>query len=132
VSRAKIVITGVKALDKRLKELGPKLANKIARKALREEMKPLKADVVSNTPKDTGALARSTKLQAMKRSRSRIGVEVVMFDGTDDDRFVAAFVELGTSTTPGAGMMRHAYDANKDAVRDGILDRIRQGIEQEA
>jgi HK97 gp10 family phage protein len=133
VSRAKIVITGVKEVDARLRALGPKLANKIARKALRDEMKAMKADVAANTPVDSGATAASVKLQAGKRSRSRVSVEVVMYDGTaEDGRYISAFLEFGTSEMEGAGMFRRAYDANKDVVREGIIQRVKEGIEKEA
>lgn len=92
----KFAVTGDVALNKALAALGQKLAMKLERKALRQVSKPVLADAKANCPVDSGDLKRSLKLRSMRRSRTRIGLQVATgkkwFSGST---YYGAFVELG-------------------------------------
>ena len=92
------VVTGSDALNRKLQELrGPK--QKVAvRKASREALKPVADQVRATAPKRTGRLARSTKVRALTRSRSRIGSRVSVSGSGNSFKgkgFYGAFQEYG-------------------------------------
>lgn len=130
----KLIVTGDKRIDKALRALGPKVGNKVVRRAMREGMQPVKAQVEADAPKgETGNLARSVKVRAGKRSRKGPSVEVLIEDATfRGERYYAAFEEYGTSRMPGRYYMTRAYDARKAGARDAALTAIRSGIDREA
>ncbi len=72
----KVVITGDKELDAKLKSLAPALQRKFIRGALRRNMKRAEREfkkIVDSEAHDTGAYEGATKIFSMKRSRERIG-----------------------------------------------------------
>ena len=95
---AGVIITGDKALDRKLAGLPDKLAKKLSKQATRKAAKEIvlpraKADA----PVDTGELEDSLTVRAVKRSRRRIGHMVTTRDGMfQGDQFYGGFVEWGT------------------------------------
>lgn len=137
----KIVVTGIREIDRKLRQLGPKLANKIARQALRKGAKRFAGAAKAEAPVGQGPLRAGIKARAGKRSRKAISVNVVL----GADQFPAAVarsrgflypagVELGE---PGEGrepdpFMERAFDGNENGVRTQLEKDIRDGIEREA
>jgi hypothetical protein len=75
------VMTGVAEIDAKLKLLEPKLQKKFTRQALRKSGKRVLADlrqIIRSEAYDTGAYEKSTGVRALKRSRTRIGVSIVV------------------------------------------------------
>lgn len=143
---AKVVLTGVPELDRRMKSLGLKLGKKIVRKAARRAIKPVQSAAQRRAPKDTGALRKSIKIRAMKRSRSNFGVVVTTgasagnaFSG---DQFYGAFQEFGWKTgkrgsdnrteVEGVHFMENAAEAKRRSVQRNFARFIKEGIESEA
>ena len=96
-----------RSLDRKLSRLKKGPRKRVIRKAARKSMKPLHKAIVAAAPKGSykegGTLKRNLKLRAMKRSRVRIGVMVVVgkdtwksSKGKKWDVFYANMVELGT------------------------------------
>lgn len=71
-----VVITGDKEIDRRLKSLLPRIQKKVLRSAMRKGMKLVLADAQARVPVLTGLTKEHLKLKAMKRSRSRVGLNV--------------------------------------------------------
>jgi HK97 gp10 family phage protein len=123
-----IQITGIKDIDKKLTKLGAKVTKKILRKAMRPVMKEVQKTAKSLVPVDTGNLKKGIKVRSAKRSRKYIGLDV----RTDDDNFIAKFVEYGTENQSPQPFMRPAFDQHEKPGKEKAMDTIRQLIEDEA
>jgi HK97 gp10 family phage protein len=70
------VLTGDEALNRKLATLTGPQQKKAVRQAARQAMRPVLAQAKANAPIRSGALRRNIRIQALRRSRSRIGVNV--------------------------------------------------------
>lgn len=135
-----ITILGDKKLQRKLKGLTPALQKKALRKALRAGAKIVAATARQMAPKRTGAVKRSIKVKAMKRSRGRLGVQVVTGEGWFiGPEFYAAFVELGhhigrrglggqRTHVPGSGFLRKAARQQRGAALGAIRDELARAV----
>jgi hypothetical protein len=97
-------VTGFKELDAKLRNLPPKLQRKFVRQSLRKVNKRVQQEfkkIVTDEAFDTGALSRSTKVRALKRSRRRVGVGVYI----DREKLFANYAKKhgGKKPHPAAG-----------------------------
>lgn len=151
-------IEGATKLRKKLFALGPRIAKKVLRESIRPAAKLIQADAKSNVAVDTGALRKSIKVRALKRSRSRVGMTVTtnstdnMFKGKT---FYGGFLEYGhrhgkrtneikraqkkkapaadlRPLVPARPFMKPAFDSNRDRAGQMIIANIRAGVEREA
>lgn len=103
------VMTGYAEIDAKLKELEPKLQKKLTRQALRKGAKLTKDDTQQIIEQETdgeGAYAASFKVQAMKRSRTRLGVSVL----PDRKKFFAEYEKrYGKQPNPSANETEPFY-----------------------
>lgn len=134
---AKIVVTGDKKLDKALKRLGSKVANKIATQAMRNRMKPVAAKVKEKAPKATGALASAVKLRVATRAPKKGIKSYHVFISAKllpKQKRYAAAEELGSKhpDKKAVKFMREAYQSEAERVKNGVMKDIAQGIEREA
>lgn len=129
-----IKLTGVKQLDEVLKNMPRSMQNKALRRGTREATKVVLRDARRLAPRDSGALERSLKVRALKRSRrnkSRVGASVVtdgahkLFSG---EQFYGAFVELGTAKMDADPFLRPALWSNKDSIRRAYIVAIKRWI----
>lgn len=135
-----IIITGVKEIDRKLKELEPRIQQKVLRQAMRKGMKLVLAQAQAMVPVLSGLTKANLKLKAMKRSRSRQGlnVQVANAEGltkttTEGEKvFYPAVVEYGDSEHPGHPFMRPAYDQQGPAARDTTMRALLDGTMREA
>lgn len=110
--RAKVfIVTGLKQLDTALQALGPKMANKFTRKALRNCAKKTTAAakaIVEREAFNTGTLADSFKVRALKPKKGRNVVGTQMF--VDADKLFAKYEEAyGFPPHPMKGQKRPHY-----------------------
>lgn len=133
------VLTGVKAIDKALKQLTPALAKKAIRQGMRVALKPVQSEVKRRAPVRTGRTRKAVKIRAGKsRKKGSINLKVVIGKGDfTGDQFYASFQEFGWTTgkrgngihrgrkrpharrhIPGTAFMELAYHATKDKARD--------------
>lgn len=111
-----MIITGDERLNRKLAELkGPK-AKAIIRKAARTALRPVQSAVKREAPRRTGRLAKSVKIKAFTRSRSRIGAKVTT--AADDNlysgrTFYGGFQEFGWKTGRRATNKDLGVKANK-------------------
>ncbi len=130
---AKIVITGIKEIDRAFKQLEPKLARKVIRQSIRAALKPVASEVKADSPVATGLLRSAIKVRAGKRARNSISLVVIIGEGDfKGETFYGAFQEYGTSRQPGKHYMRRAFDTKAEAARAQIEELIKAGIEREA
>jgi HK97 gp10 family phage protein len=135
-----IVVTGVKEIDRALKELEPKIQRKVLRQAMRSGMKLVYQEAVQRVPILSGLLKKNVKLRAMKRSRNRQGLLVQIksdpgFYKTSKAGNVAwypAAVEFGHGTVPPHPFMRPAYDIKGPEARDTTMRELLEGSLREA
>ena len=123
------VVTGDKAIDRKLKKLGPKLGRKIARQAVRKVMKPILGDTIKFAPRDTSKLADGLKLRAHKARKRGSVVMQIRTDGPHG--YLAVFHEFGTVKMPAKPFMRKAFDMHKNNARKQLLKEIWNGIRKE-
>lgn len=129
------MITGIEYIDRKLKEMEPKLSKKILRQALRKALKPAQAKAREIVPKRTGTLRKSIKVRA---GRSRKGITMTVATSSSDNLYVGksfygGFVHDGAKNRNGTRregrpFMKDARDAAKDQcisiAKQEILSRI--------
>lgn len=129
-----ISIFGDKALQRKFKKLGPTLQKQVLRKAFRGVAKDILADARIRVPKDTGALAKSLKVKALKRSRGKIGVKVEtgtreqLGIAADDPYYYPAAIELGTKKQSVQSFLRSSLEINRGPGLQKIKKAIQFGI----
>lgn len=136
-----VKITGIKDIDRRLKMLGPRIAKKVVRKAIRDGMKVMASEVKSRAPVDKGIMRSAVKVRAVKsRKRGDIAIEttisgkvaaLVKFTKAGKRVFYPAAVEYGRRHESPNPFMRRAFAAKGEAVRNAAIQQIREGVEEE-
>lgn len=152
---AQIAITNIPEIDRALRRLGPKVANQVVMRAIRDAMKPMAPDIAREAPRgETGKLSQSVKVRVGRRSTKR--KEILVLYAKDDfggDRWYATFQELGfgmgsrvkksryqnryeerrqeygTRRMRGNGFMRKVFDRDKDAALTRARVLILAGVE---
>lgn len=136
-----VLITGVKKIDKRLKQLPPKVQKKVVRQAIRKALKVVQKEVQSQVPIDTGLTKRNVKVRAVKkRRRDTISIDVrvqgneSLINKTAEGKpvFYPAVVEYGREGVAPNPFMRRAFEAKGAEARAMAMQDILDGIEREA
>jgi len=129
-----VVTTGLKEIDSRLRQIEPRVGNKIARRGLRAGLQPVRETAKRLVPKKTGALRRGIKIRSGKKSRK--GFRMVCRVGQEG--WYHTFQEWGwragkaKKKIPGKQYMRLAYKENAkksiDLARTVILKDLDEEI----
>jgi len=94
-----IEISGIEAIEKKLKTLEPKVVRSIFRRNLRTSMKIIKDAAILNLPMKTGTLRRSVKIVNAKNNPYSTGVLVTTGEKGKHENsglaFYGAFLERG-------------------------------------
>ena len=127
-------LIGDEAVQRKFKALEGKLQKKFARKSMRKAAKVIQKEAKARVPTGkTGMLKKNIKVRSAKRSRSRIGINVVVGEGWyTGEQFYGAFVELGTSKQPARPFMRPALEDKRDEARRVLVDELQDLIQKEA
>jgi hypothetical protein len=135
-----ISITGFPVIDRKLRDLEPKLARKLVRQSARKAAAPVLATAQARCKRRSGALAKSLKIRALKRTRKAvIGVRVVTgADFFKGEQFCGGQIEYGAPghKTFGRGLsplapypfMRPAHDENKQTVLAIFRSELTAGV----
>ncbi len=143
MAKITVVVTGVPAIDRRLRRVEGKVGRKVVRRALRRGAKLVAQEAKRRAPRRTGALSKSIKVRAGKRSRRAISINAIIGKGFfKGETFYAGFIEFGAPghMTYGRGrsplkpnpFMRAAFDTAGPRARDLVLREILQGLETAA
>lgn len=128
---SKLVITGLKEVDRLLAGLEPKLAKKHIRGGMRKGMKLVRDAAKANAPVRTGKLKKAIKVRAGKaRKRKQIVIEVRVGEGDfKGATFYGAFQEFGTKRLEAREYMDNAFQSRGEAARQAIIAAIKAGVE---
>ncbi len=132
-------------LEDKLKELGPKLARKALRKAVKSAGELWVSEMKSRVPVDTGNLRESIGLKVQTGAEAGHGFAKVsvgpMFDTADlvkgEDKgdssqnpgIYGMFVEFGTKNAHPEPFMRPTFDATADQVVEKFVSALRDDLE---
>lgn len=122
-------LRGDKLLIKALRELSIAGQKKVTRQGLRKGINLIRDDIKANIAVDSGALRKTVKVRAMKRSRRRIGV-FVKIGGPLEDPY-APFVLYGTRYQVGQRTGRDAIEANRGPVLKVLQKEIWASLRKE-
>jgi HK97 gp10 family phage protein len=104
-----------------LKKLESSLAKKIIKKGQRAGAKLLAAEMRKNVPVKSGALKKTIKVRAGKRSKNKTSIQVSI---GDNEAYYPGFVEFGKKNVPPNPFMKRSSDAVKDQVREAVANAI--------
>ena len=132
-NRKNVVVTGHKELDATLATVEPKIQKKVVRKGLREAGKLIQAAAKGNLGRngnvESGELQKGIRVRAMKRSRSRIGVQVVTTERKVADksgnRFGGGQLEVGSKRQRAQPFLRPAGYDNKDSITQKVVASVK-------
>jgi len=129
-NKGNVIVTGDKALDKTMATMEAKVQKKVARHAMRVAAKSIILPAAKRrVPVLSGALKRSLKVKAMKRSRSRIGVAVEAGDGFfKGEQYYSGMVEFGWKSAPAHPFLRPAGYESEPQVQALIVADIRKAL----
>lgn len=120
---AKAIVTGWKELDAAFAQLPVKIQGKALRGALRAGAQRIQAKAIENivaSPSiDTGKLASGLKVRSARRSRWRVGMEIITKGAAH-----ANLVEYGTKRMPAEPFLRPAGYDNKEYIAAMLIDDI--------
>lgn len=137
-------LEGAAELDRKLRELEPKIAKNHLSKSLRAGAKLVLQATKARVPVLTGALKRSLAVRAGKRKRGRHEKSVhVITDtkkvpelvkiGKDGKRyFYPAAIEYGERHKGARPFMRPAFESSKMSTLNAIMTTLRNAVEREA
>jgi HK97 gp10 family phage protein len=129
-----IQVTGIEAIDRKLKELSKNEVKAVIRKACREGAKTIAALAKELTPAgETGQEKRNIKVRALDRSRKAFGAKVEL-SSEDLEKWYFSFEQFGhkagATKVKGSNSMREAFLQLKEQVKNEALEAIKIGIDE--
>ena len=124
-------VIGLNLIERKLKNMEPKLAKKIVRSSLRKAAKPVLQAAKANCPYLSGDLKKSLKVRALKKRKHSYAVGVSSSNKKHwykGDQFYAAFIEFGTNKMPARPFLRSAYDTQGERARKILINELKAGI----
>jgi HK97 gp10 family phage protein len=121
-----------------LQNIERKIARKVIKQSTRAAGKIVHARVKADAPVRSGALRKSIKLRALRRSRSAQGVRIITGDrktlgiAAGATGYYPAAIEYGTRRTPARPFIRPAFEITKGAASMTLRRELAEGIEREA
>lgn len=119
-------VGGIDEIEKLFERFATKEANKIIKKIVRDELKPVAAELKREYPKDSGTTAKEIKVRAGRRKRGWINIDIK----SKDDNFIPKFLEYGTVDKNGNQLIKprliykEVFDKHENSVRGRIIKRI--------
>ncbi len=132
-----VFITGDDEVDFKLAGMLSRVQTKLVRKATREIAKPVRDSAKAWAPYETGELAGSIKVRALKRSRKNkdsVGARVITSD-TDSlfsgETYYGAFQEFGTEHMEANPFLLPAMLENERSAKSMFTKAMREIVKQE-
>jgi HK97 gp10 family phage protein len=141
-SKVRVVVTGVRAIDRKLRALPFVMQGKVVRPAMRKGLRVVEKAVRVEAPVLSGATKAAVKVRAArKRKRGVIELEVrILAEGplkktsgrTGKTVFYPAIVEYGRRKqgVPPDDFMNRAYLKSGDAARKVTLRELKSGLDR--
>lgn len=153
-----VKVEGLSQIHKALSELGSKVSNKIAVKAMREGGKIVREQARQNAPvlsqstphRRAGTLKKAIKSSTKVLKNGKIGTVIRVKELTakqietfkvrsgkkgalnPKDPYYWRFLEFGTSKMPARPYLRPAFEQTKEKAATEIIKTLKDGIESEA
>lgn len=153
-----VKVEGLSQIHKALSELGRKVSNKIAVKAMREGGKIVREQARQNAPvlsqstpyRRAGTLKKAIKSSTKVLKNGKIGTVIRVKELTakqietfkvrsgkkgalnPKDPYYWRFLEFGTSKMPAKPFLRPAFEQSKEKAATEIITTLKRGIEEEA
>lgn len=153
-----VKVDGLSQIHKALSELGRKVSNKIAVKAMREGGKIVREQARQNAPilsqstpyRRAGTLKKAIKSSTKVLKNGKIGTVIRVKELTTKqietfkvrsgkkgalnpkDPYYWRFIEFGTSKMPAKPFLRPAFEQTKEKAATEIIKTLKDGIEEEA
>jgi HK97 gp10 family phage protein len=134
-----VKIEGLESLQKAFSLLPQRVAVKAASKAVRAGANVILKAARMKVPVDTGNLKKSIAVKVLNKRRDAMQVAAIIGprvvnrrSKAKHDGFYGFFVEYGTKKVRSQPFMRPAYDENKVAAQQAIMDIVGEAIEREA
>ncbi len=133
-----IKVEGLAELERKMHELGPKIAEKALRSALNAAAQVIKKDAQQRAPVDTGRLAnRAILVKRTKENASRtkeayiVGVRQGRKEQKKDrDAFYWWYLEFGTKYIAAHPFIVPAFVAKKQEAFDRFKQKLRENIQK--
>lgn len=129
VGKVTFEIKGAKELEQMLKELGPKVANRLGDKALRAAARPIIREAKRLVPVRTGALRKSITAVRGRGGGQNQRLVLIGFKSPASAR--AHFIEYGTIRSAAQPFIRPALDNQAGAALEAMRDELARGIARE-
>lgn len=132
--RVRISVDGLAEAERALRELGPKIAKRVLRKAVKAGGNRVLLAAQLKSPYDTGLLlstlvARTGTSKKRGTVSARVGMKAGDFKG---EAFYGSFVEYGTKHMEARPYLRPAFDEQRDNALGIMRRELAAGIEREA
>jgi HK97 gp10 family phage protein len=143
-ARPKVVVTGLAAIDRKLRLLPYKIQGKAVRPAIRAGMRFMQQRVQGEVPVDTGATRAKTKLRVTPKKlikkgqrSSTIAMEVTIEavpplkkTSKSGTVFYPAIVEYGSKNQPANPFGHRAFNKYGDAARRITIAELKSGVDK--
>jgi HK97 gp10 family phage protein len=132
-----IKIEGLEGIKQAMKDLSNEVNKRIARSATLAGTQIVKEAAIKNAPVLTGNLKKNIVLKRDTKTNLTSEFLVTVRQGKRTkkqiaqglgDAFYAKFLEYGTVKTPAQPFLRPAFDNNKEAAANAIIERLKTGI----
>lgn len=145
-AKARVVVTGLAKIDKKLARLPFRVQGKVVRQSMRAGMKVMAAAVKAEVPVDTGLTRANVKVRATPKKRikkgqrsSTISMEVVveanpgLVKHTKGGKryFYPAVVEYGARNHPANPFGHRAFSRRGEAARQRTIATLKDGTNRE-
>jgi HK97 gp10 family phage protein len=138
-----INVQGLKELEKKMIELGPKIAKKALKSALVAGAQVVKRQIMATAPVDKGNLRKATYIKKMPKPNPFVENVIVGIrngrktwkkkDGKFDksgDAFYWKFLEFGTKFIKGTKFVQNSFEAKKLLAMDKIKQVLTKKISE--
>lgn len=134
MARKWVKIEGLREAERALKDLGPDVARRVLRTAVKKGAEPMLHAARSKAPFDEGLLVSTIKVRTgVNRRRGSAAAKVTTKDGDyKGESFYGSFIEYGTDKMPAQPYLRPAFDENKERSVIIIKAEIAAGVIREA
>jgi len=142
---AEVKLTGFKELADALRELGPRVARNVLRRAVSAGAVEIRNDAKARAPVATGEMRRDILIKRERDGKDIFSARYSVFvrsgkksrisgraRNVQKDSYYWRFVEFGTAKMAAKPFMRPAYEAKKEAAVKIIGDVLDAGIQKAA
>jgi HK97 gp10 family phage protein len=143
-AKPKVIVTGLRELDRNLKLLPYKIQGKAVRPAIRAGMQFMQQQVQTEVPVDTGATKKRTKLRVTPKAMikkgqrsSTIAMEVTILSepplrktSKGKTVFYPAIVEYGSKDHPANPFGHRAFNKYGDAAKQITIAELKSGVDK--